>query len=170
MKLYKKGFTLIELLVVIAIIGILSTLAVTAVQVARAKAKLAKAAREVSQIVTALKMLENDTGYWPGHQEVDVMTNGIAAGDNNEICGDGCSYSISSGYAGLSEDDISEPYENWSGPYMVNIPPDPWGNEYFFDTDYDHPEYGWSVVVGSYGPDGIGNNQYNSDDIIKKIY
>jgi prepilin-type N-terminal cleavage/methylation domain-containing protein len=172
MKFYKKsGFTLIELLVTIAIIGILSTLAVVAVQAARDKAKIAKASQEVDQLVTAIRLLENDTGQWPGHQQIDVMTEGMTPeGADNEICSDGCSCSIDDGCAGLTQDDSGTPYSYWNGPYIVNIPEDPWGNEYFFDTDYDHPAQGWSAVIGSYGPNGEGNNAYDDDDIVKIIY
>ena len=166
------GFTLIELLVVIAIIGILSTLALTAVSLARGKAKVAKARQEVDQIVTALKFLENDAGEWPGHQPIDVMCGNLPGGcpPDNEICSDGCAYGIASGYAGLAADDTDTPYTNWNGPYMLNIPLDPWGNEYFFDTDYNYSGFGDVVVVGSYGSNGEGNNLYDSDDIIKVIY
>ncbi|MAF13350.1 MAG: hypothetical protein CMI53_00450 [Parcubacteria group bacterium] len=171
MKFYNKseGFTLIELLVTIAIIGILSTLATTAVNATRSKAMITKAQSEVNQIFKAIQLLENDTEEWPGHQAIGIMTNGTPAGSNNEICADGCTNNISSGVAGITQDDNDSSYDNWDGPYMVMIPVDPWGNEYFFDTDYDHPEHGWVVVVGSYGPNGLGNNSYDSDDIVKVI-
>jgi len=48
---------------------------------------------------------------------------------------------------------------------MKSIPQDPWGNNYFFDTDYDVNGVGTRAVVGSYGPNGVGNNLYDSDDI-----
>jgi len=170
MKVKNKnhGFTLVELLVVIAIIGLLSTLAMVALNQAREKAKIAKAQHEVDQIVTAIRLLENDSGEWPGHQTIGIVCQGTCSG--NEICGDGCTCSIDDGCAGLAQDDGVTPYGYWGGPYMGNIPEDPWGNEYFFDTDYNHTEYGQVAVVGSYGPNGVGNNQYDSDDILKVIY
>lgn len=164
------GFTLIELLLVTAIISILVALALIALQLTRAKAKVAAAQYEIDQIVKAIQLLENDTGEWPGHQEVDVMTNGTPAGDNNEICGDGCTNNLNSAVVGLTQNDPSNPYGEWKGPYMVNIPKDPWGSDYFFDTDYNHLDYGWSVIIGSYGPNGEGNDLYDNDDIVKKIH
>jgi len=168
---YKKGFTLVELLVVIAIIGVLATIAVVAVNYARSYAKTVKAQHDIAQIEKTINMLADDSGTWPGHQEV----NKIHSVSNNEICSDGCSYGLTDSRAGLVETDGS--YNNWVGPYIENIPVDPWGNQYFFDTDYrvdtdGKPCSGGSacvdtVSVGSYGPDGVGNNQYNSDDIIK---
>ena len=169
----KKGFTLVELLVVIGIIGVLATMAVAAVKTARAKAKIAKAQHDIDQIYNAIAAMANDTDVWPGHQEINQVNNI----NGNEICGDGCNFGLLSDQAGLLSTDGT--YNGWTGPYIRDIPFDPWGNEYFFDTDYlvttdNEPCNGAggcvnAVVIGSYGPDGSGNNQYNSDDIIKII-
>lgn len=168
----KKGFTLIELLVTIAIIGVLATIAMTAVGHARGQAKIAKATSDANEIYKAMTALSNDCGAWPGNQLIDTvnLTNG------NEIC-DGCAFGLGDPEAGLVATDGN--YANWSGPYMNEIPLDPWGNEYFFDTDYQVTAENLpcdgaggcvdAVAVGSYGPDGIGNNQYNEDDIIKML-
>jgi general secretion pathway protein G len=149
-----RAFTLVELLVVISIIGILSTLAVVAVNAARKAAKIAKAQHDIDTIVLALKELENDTGEWPGHQKVDVTT---TAG-NNEI------WDLNAPEAGISATDGN--FVGWQGPYMVSVPLDPWGHPYFYDSDYivggDN-----KVVIGSFGPNGVGQNLYDSDDIIK---
>lgn len=170
-----KGFTLIELLVVIAIIGILSTLAMVAVGYARGLAKIAKAQNETDELYKAITTMSNDTGFWPGHQAVDA----INAGTGNEICGDGCAFGLGAPESGLQATDGV--YENWSGPYIAAVPLDAWGHEYFFDTDYRVVDATNApcadaasgcvdaVVVGSYGPDGIGNNLYNADDVIKVI-
>lgn len=170
----KKGFTLIELLVVIGIIGVLSTLAGAAVSYARSQAKIAKAKSDSNEIYKALTAMSNDTGAWSGNQLIDTVntTNG------NEICGDGCTFGLGAPEAGIETTDGS--YSNWAGPYMEDVPLDPWGHEYFFDTDYrvtadNLPCNGGgtcfdAVVVGSYGSDGTGNNLYNGDDVIKMIF
>ena len=172
-KLPREGFTLIELLVTIAIIGLLSTLAVIAVNAARFKAKVAVVQNDTDVIYKAITMLANDTGLWPGQQPIDV----VSTGANNEICGDSCVFGLSDPQSGITGTDGNFP--GWTGEYMMKIKLDPWGNEYFFDTDYqvtvnDEPCNGGgacvnAVVVGSYGSDGLGNNLYNSDDIIKVI-
>lgn len=171
----KSGFTLIELLVVIAIIGILGTISAVGVRAGREKANIAKAQHEVDQISEAVLWLANDTDLWPGGQTVSSVCSGCP---NNEICGDGCTAGISASSTGLISTDGS--FQYWSGPYLPNLGLDPWGNEYFFDTDYevdinnDPVNCGGGgsvdvVAVGSYGPDGVGNNQYTCDDIIKII-
>jgi len=193
MRRKNKGFTLIELLVVIAIIGLLSTMATVAARYAIDKAKIAKAQHATDTIYNAIIMLGNDTSEWPGHQTPnEVNTTGHV-----EICGpdattpvalDCGAYTIDSGFAGITANDGT--FGSWAGPYMVNISLDPWRHQYFFDTNYnvnsDNVGCGCDgnsigchdvVVVGSYGPDGLGvdklvttdNSAQACDDVIKII-
>ena len=164
----KRGFSLIEILVVIAIIGILSSVVISSVNSSREKAKIATAKLELHNIKLAIASLAIDTGFWPGReaaagtpspQPVDTVRCSAA---NNEV------QDLGDPQAGLT---VSHPsYPGWAGPYMQSVPLDPWGNKYFFDTDYDQPPTGdgtWGAVLGSYGPNGVGNNLYDSDDIIE---
>ncbi len=164
-KDFKKGFTLVELLVVIAIIGILAGIVLVALGNSREKAKIARAKLEARQIYNAVNMIEADTGQWPGHKIPNQIE--CVDGDNNEICPDGCDYGFSDCRAGLICDDGDNPYPGWSGPYIQRIEnlKDPWGHEYFFDTDY-HVGEKCVAAVGSYGPNGVGRNLYDSDDVI----
>lgn len=174
----KHGFTLVELLIAIAIIGVLATLGTLAASFARTRASVTKAQHDLDAIYTSMNMLANDTNVWPGHQPIDT-TNNVA---NNEICATGCTYGIADPEAGIVDTDGT--YPGWNGPYMIQIKPDPWNHEYFFDTDYSvNPDsnpcgpsgVGCSLaaVLGSAGPDGLydpsGNDADNSDDIIKII-
>lgn len=164
----RKGFTLVELLIVITILGILASIVFINLSEVKEKAKIAKAKAEVKEIYNSIIMLSIDTNEWPGHQEVDKINNV----EDNELCPDGCPYSLADSEAGLVNTDGN--YSNWQGPYMDSMPDDPWGNQYFFDTDYDIDQSEevekWAVVVGSYGTNGVGNNQYDSDDVIYIIY
>ena len=157
----RLGFTLIELLVVIAIIGVLASIVLAALNNARQNARLAKAQGEVDQIMKAIAMLETDTNQWPGHTTILDISSAVSG---NEI------FDLSVPEAGLVATDGSFP--NWGGPYLSMIPVDSWGNNYFFDTDYDiDPTAGlqWAAGVGSFGPNGDGPNVYDVDNIFRVI-
>ena len=150
----KSGFTLIELLVVIAIIGILSTLAFVSYRYAQQQAKIAKAQHDIDAIVLALKQLETDTGQWPNHQTIDQVT----SVGSNEV------WDLNDPVAGIVATDGNFP--NWNGPYIATVRKDPWGQDYFYDSDYKVNGED-RVVIGSFGPNGVGPNLYDADDIIK---
>ncbi len=162
-----SAFTLIEVLIVISILAIISGIVLSSLQGSREKAKISRARSDIRQIYNAIILLEGDTGEWPGHQRPYVVATGA---DDNEICGGGCNYGLDDCMAGLiCNPEFPNDYVGWNGPYIGKIPLDPWGNEYFFDTDYDIQQGSgekWAVVVGSYGPNGQGLNQYDEDDII----
>jgi general secretion pathway protein G len=152
------GFTLVELLIVISIIGILSAIAVPAIQKYIERGRIAKARGDIDMIHKAIILLELDTGLWPGPQPPSAVFTG---GSTNEI------WNLAAPGAGLLATNGSFP--NWKGPYMPSIPKDPWGNNYFFDSDYT-VNGKKRVVIGSFGPNGVGPNVYDSDDVIKIIW
>ncbi len=152
------GFTLIEVLVVVGIIALLSTLGMAALNYAREKARVTAAESEIDTLYKAIGDLMVDTGEWPGHQTPESVNSGTG----NEL------WDLSVPAAGLVTTDGL--YDNWRGPYLPEIPKDPWGNNYFLDTDYDVGSGVMKPVVGSFGPNGVGPNLYDNDDIYKVIY
>lgn len=146
------GFSLIELLVGIAIIGILSAIAIPAYMAYREKAKIAQAYAELKDIQLAIGVLAIDTNRWPGPNPADVTA-------NQEV------WDLNAANAGLFVANPAD-FPNWDGPYIESgVPLDPWGNNYFFDPDYNIKGTN-SAVVGSFGPNRVGPNLYDSDDVV----
>lgn len=147
------GFTLIELVVVVAIIGILAAIAIPTYGSVTEKARIARAQADLDAIRKAAEMLLSDTGQWPGHQ-TPGNTNTAAS---NEI------WNLNAPNAGLVATDGVFP--NWRGPYMQSVPKDPWGMDYFFDTDYMSGGVN-KVAVGSFGPDKCCKTSYDSNNVV----
>ena len=146
-----SGYTLIELLVNLAIIGILTGISISTYMTYKEKAKISRAKGELKSIHLAIEALAIDTEKWPGPNTIGVTA-------NQEI------WDLTSPEAGLLS--ATNAFTNWQGPYIQSIPQDPWGNDYFFDPDYYIN--GTPVpVVGSFGPNGEGQNAYDSDDIYR---
>jgi general secretion pathway protein G len=146
----KFGFTLIEIMIALIIVGLVGSLAVPAFLNLRDDARIHEAEARVDMLAAAIRQLAWDTGEWPG----GIMRTVIG---NAEI------WDLKVSAAGLLSADWR--FENWKGPYIADIPADPWGSDYFFDPDY---YVGGKVVsvVGSFGPNRKGRNLYDSDDII----
>ncbi len=156
MKAHDGGFSLIEILVVIGAIGILLGIAVPAYNGYREKSQIAAAMQDLKRIETAIIALGTNTMQWPGGESVGKE-------GSTEI------ENLNSPEAGLTNNDDGD-FSSWNGPYIPSVPLDPWGTHYFFDPDYNIPG-GPSQVpdIGSYGPNGVGKNLYDSDDVITRL-
>lgn len=124
----QKGFTLIELLVVLVILAMLA-----GVVVANFAGEDYKAAQKIVQsdfntVEGSLKRYRLDVKSYP---------------------------STNDGLQAL----VSNPgKDNWGGPYLEEVPSDPWGN------DYDYEQTGSSFRIISYGVDGeAGGEEENAD-------
>jgi len=152
----RKGFTLVELMIVIVIVGILSAMAMVRYRSARERVQIAEAKLWVNRIAKAVETMGAETGEWPGHQPAGY----VCYWGKNEV------WDLSKPKAGLTRNDDKDPYPSWMGPYIENIPLDPWGNKYFLDTDYYlNDKHKYVAVVGSFGPNGKGKNYYDEDNI-----
>lgn len=118
------GFTLIELLLVLVILGILAAIVVPKFSGRTEQAKRTAAVSQISTFGTALDAYEVDMGAYP------------------------------QGKSGLNAL-LQQPREGtgWRGPYMQKeIPLDPWGNAYIYESPGKHNPSGYDL--SSMGPDG----------------
>jgi general secretion pathway protein G len=144
-----NGFTLVEIMIVVAVIGLLASMAMFAIHKASQNARIKQAEAELEMLSAAVLQLAWDTGKWPNKA---LRTKP----GSTEI------WNISGSGAGLFKTDGS--YNGWKGPYYEGAIFDPWGNPYFFDPDYIVKGVN-RIVVGSFGPNRIGRNLYDKDDI-----
>lgn len=146
----KDGFTLLEMMIVVGIIGVLLAIAIPSFQKARTESRIKRAKSELQLITAAVRQLTWDTGKWPN-------TAAYGAPGSTEVWG------LTPSSAGLVA--ATATYgTGWRGPYVRTISKDPWGKNYFFDPDYLISGVN-RIVVGSFGPNGVGQNLYDSDDI-----
>jgi general secretion pathway protein G len=126
----QEGFTLIEIMVVIMILGLLATIVVQSLRGAADKARRTKAQADISELKTALDRYYLDNGFYPTTDQglqalVTPPTSGQVPGN----------------------------YE--SGGYVEQIPNDPWGHPYAYQSD------GSSYTLTSLGPGGA-QSAYNT--------
>lgn len=119
----RHGFTLVELLLVLMILGILAALIVPKMAGRSEQARQTAARTDISTLSTALDAFEVDNGYYP------------------------------KGKNGL-QDLVQAPRDaqNWHGPYVKEIPKDPWNHDYVYECPGRHNQKSYDVY--SVGPDG----------------
>jgi general secretion pathway protein G len=129
----RAGFTLIELMLVIIIIGIIVSIAVPRLAGRTERARNVAAKATITSLSSAIDSFEVDVGRFPTTEE---------------------------GLAALVSKPSSLPTEaTWNGPYMREIPLDPWNREY----TYKYPgDLGVDYDLICMGPDGQSGS---ADDI-----
>jgi prepilin-type N-terminal cleavage/methylation domain-containing protein len=145
----KNGFSLIEIMVAIGIIGLLAVLGTLTIRKGIRDSYIKQATAELNMISASIRQLAWDTGRWPNGE---YRTQGGSVEE----------WDISTDSCGLWGND--ETYSDWKGPYYGGEIEDPWGNNYFFDPDYRIDGIN-HIVVGSFGPNGQGQNLYDTDDV-----
>jgi len=126
----QAGFTLIEIMVVVFILGLLVTLVAPRIIGRTDEARQTKAKADVKAIEEALNLFKLDNGFYPSTAE---------------------------GLNALVQAVPRAKHFNPDG-YLKNVPTDPWGNEYLYQSD------GRQVIVMSLGADGVeGGEGYNAD-------
>ncbi len=108
----RYGFTLIELLVVMVIIGLLAALVAPRLFPKLGKGKQAAAKAQIELLGQALDQYKLDVGSYPSTTE------------------------------GLNALMTNPGGDKWEGPYLKkNVPLDPWGNPYNYQSPGTHGEY-----------------------------
>ena len=129
-KQRRAGFTLVEMLLVLVILATLAAIVYPKVAGRSEQARVTAAATQIGNFKTALNAFEVDNSFYP------------------------------KGKSGLN-DLVQAPRDatSWHGPYLDNIPKDPWGNDYIYESPGKHNPS--SFDVSSMGPPGkdtpIGN-------------
>lgn len=126
-----NAFTLVEMLLVLVILATLAAIVYPKLAGRSEQARTTAVATQISSFSTALDAFEVDNGYYP------------------------------KGKGGLM-DLVQQPRDaqNWKGPYLKEIPKDPWGNEYGYECPGRLNPSSYDLISG--GPDGkIGSE----DDI-----
>ncbi|MFC1496929.1 type II secretion system protein GspG [Verrucomicrobiota bacterium] len=157
----RKGFTLTEAMIATAIIGLLAAIAVIATNKALATTRIKQAESDLAILSTAIKQLAWDTGRWPGGASRLAISY-----TDNEIT------NLNVSGMGLLDEGTNNLYPSWRGPYVREIPEDPWGTSYFFDSDFksNDSQSAFRPAVGSYGPNkvqgpGSPGPSYDNDNI-----
>ena len=126
-----RAFTLIELLLVLVILGVLAAIVVPKFAGRTEQARVTAAMTQIASFSTALDAFEVDNGYYP------------------------------KGRNGLLE--LVQPprdAKNWHGPYLKDLPKDPWGFDYVYECPGRHNVGSYDIM--SVGPDGRASGD---DDI-----
>ena len=128
-----RAFTLIELMVVILILAILAALIIPNVVGKADDAKRGQAVSNIGELEKALEAYRLDNNRYPTSEQ--------------------------GGLRALRENPGDAP--NWQRPYIQkDIPPDPWGAEYIYESD------GRSYQIISLGADGAEEGEGNDADIV----
>ena len=115
------AFTLVEMLLVLVILATLAAIVIPKMAGRSEQAKITAAKQQINSFELAIDSFEVDNGFFPKTGELDMLVN--QPGDA----------------------------KNWRGPYLKNIPVDPWSNPYTYDYPGKHNANGYDL--SSAGPD-----------------
>ncbi|MCY1669705.1 type II secretion system major pseudopilin GspG [Novosphingobium sp. SL115] len=132
----RNGFSLVELMVVIFIIGLLATVVLINVLPSQDKAMVVKARSDIATLEQGMEMYRLDMASYPG------LSEGLSALKTPPA-------------------NLSMPQNYRSGGYVKDVPTDPWGHPYQYQTP---GRDGKPFEIFSLGADGQpGGSDLNAD-------
>jgi len=163
----ERAFSIIELFFWASLVLLIISIVSYTFDSLQQDAGVARAESDLEVFSEAIALLQNDTGQSVNH--LDAFSCKESSG-TNEIY-------LDMPQAGIESTDSGFP--KWNGPYIVDIPKDPWGRRYVFDDDYDC-RLGNSVgcegvpaglhrVIYSAGLNGSDINVYDQDNIVRTL-
>ncbi len=129
----KRGFTFMEIMFVVVIIGILLGLVGPKLVGKSKKAKISATEAQIKNFKTSLNTYEMNVGQFP---------------------------TTSQGLKALIERPSDVDEDDWQGPYMEDIPKDPWKRDYIYKSPGEHST---DFDLASMGPD---RQEGTEDDIV----
>lgn len=130
----RRAFTLIEMLVVILILSILAALIIPRLVSRTSDAKIAAAKSDIATLTSLLQQYRVDNDKYPTTEE---------------------------GLQALRVQPSDAP--SWKGPYLTkDLPVDPWGNPYVYQSPGPS---GQDFQIVSYGADGAPGGDGDATDI-----
>ena len=128
---HSRAFTLVEMLLVLVILAVLAAIVYPKVAGRSEQARTTAAMTQISAFSTALDAFEVDNGYFP------------------------------KGKNGLM-DLVVQPRDaqKWHGPYLQDIPKDPWNNDYVYECPGRHNPSSYDLMSM-----GLDSRAGTEDDI-----
>ena len=138
-----RGFTLMELAIGVALTALLVWMTANGMQQAKKNATLAKAQAQISGLITAIRMYELDTDYYPGENNKTLIK---ALTTENEVPG------WKGPYIKIKKRELND-----DGEYL-----DAWGHVFIYTNPGINNISSYDLY--SKGPDGKGDGN-DKDDI-----
>lgn len=135
----RRGFTLIEVLLVLGILVLLGSISVVVYTNVKSKANERAAQVLVDQVTTQIQQYYNDMDQYPEGEGSEALKLLVEKPEDEELA------------------------EKWNGPYLEEVPEDPWGRE----LQYELVETEDDTVVVPYRVWSQGPKEDVEDDDIR---